>query len=235
MHVLLTRPQAEAERSAKRLRAMKHEVSVVPLLETQSLIEPSQTLNVGHARSLVVTSIRALHVVGALPQWEVLARFPIFAVGPRTAELARSMGAGDVRCGGGDLTRLLRVIVDAAPEGEILYLAGQERTGDLPILLGGYGLSCRMIEVYRVVKRTQFTMDIGMVLRQRAAIDWSLVYSRRSAEALYHQARACGALKALGRIGALSAKAGAPFESVLPVWVADEPNENSLFELLKAR
>lgn len=176
MRVLVTRPETDAQRTARRLEALGHECLAVPLMELRPLpFEwPDATPDV-----IVVTSASA---IAALPDVEVAAlSTPVFAVGERTADAARTRGFFDVRGGGGDATALLATIAAALPaSARLLYLAGVDRKPVLEAGLTDRGYAVDVREVYEVVPVDTLPVPLAQAL-DRGAIDAALHYSRRSA------------------------------------------------------
>jgi uroporphyrinogen-III synthase len=114
-------------------------------------------------------------------------------VGQETAGLARACGFHDVRTGSGNAEALARLVErDLAPgDGDILYPAAQDRSGDLEHLLAARGFSVRVIEAYRAVPARRLDQAVADGLRL-GEIDGVLVYSRRTAETFRDLARSAG-------------------------------------------
>src|SRR5262249_47599985 len=130
MRLLVTRPQHDGERTAARLRARGHEVTLAPLLYIDAVdVElPREPLS-----AVVITSATAARPIARHPRRETLPALPAFTVGRHTAEAARAAGFREVECADGDtddLAALLRARFNeqSAP---LLYLAGEDRAGDL--------------------------------------------------------------------------------------------------------
>ena len=84
MRVVVTRPQADGERTAAALEALGHEVLVAPLMR----IEPIAADLAGTWSAIVITSANALQAAPAT----IDKTLPVFAVGDRSAEAARRAG-----------------------------------------------------------------------------------------------------------------------------------------------
>ena len=108
MRLLVTRPQHDGERTAARLRARGHEVTLAPLLRIDAVdVElPSEPLS-----AVVMTSANAARAIARHPRRDALTALPAFTVGRHTAEAARAAGFRAVECADGDtddLAALLR-------------------------------------------------------------------------------------------------------------------------------
>ena len=130
MRLLVTRPQADGERTAARLRARGHEVMLAPLLRIDAVdFEfPREPLS-----AVVMTSANAARAIARHPRRDALTALTAFTVGRHTAEAARAAGFRAAECVAGDtddLAALLRARFNeqSAP---LLYLAGEDRAGDL--------------------------------------------------------------------------------------------------------
>src|SRR5262249_11037217 len=95
MRLLVTRPQGDGERTAARLRARGHTVTLAPLLRVEAVdFElPREPLS-----AVVMTSANAARAVAGHPRREALVALPAFTVGRHTAEAARAAGFRDVAC-----------------------------------------------------------------------------------------------------------------------------------------
>src|SRR4029077_7035680 len=106
MRVVVTRPQADSERSATALRARGHSVLVAPLMR----VEPVTADLSGGWGGGIITSAHAPSAIAANPACKVLRELPLFAVGQRSADTARQAGFSDVISAGGDVRDLLQLI-----------------------------------------------------------------------------------------------------------------------------
>jgi uroporphyrinogen-III synthase len=177
MRLLLTRPPHDGERTAARLRARGHEVTLAPLLRIDAVdVElPREPLS-----AVVMTSANAARAIARHPRRDALTALPAFTVGRHTAEAARAAGFREVECADGDtddLAALLRARFNehSAP---LLYLAGEDRAGDLATS----GVPLLTAVVYRAVKVERFVPEVAAALGQ-SALDGVLHFSRRSAQA----------------------------------------------------
>ncbi len=227
MRIAITRPQADAERTAAALRARGHEVMVAPLMR----VEPVAADLAGAWRAVVVTSANAPRVG---KDNKALKALPLFAVGHRSADAARDAGFTDVTSAGGDLRALVQLIAERRVPSPLLYLAGEDRAADLVAELAAHGITAELRVVYRAVTAPLPPALIAAL--QAGEIDAVLHYSRRSAENYVAGARGAGvvdvALKP--RHICLADTAAAPLVAAgaAAVAIARHPDEAALFELL---
>jgi uroporphyrinogen-III synthase len=244
VRLIVTRPQPEAERTAAALRRAGHAVEVAALLRIESL--PVPELRGGPWSALVVTSANALRALDLHPRraelLEQLLGLRVFAIGRRTAAAARAAGFSDAEAAGRnvqELTQRLRAWAQAEPLGRdpLLYLAGEDRSGDLPGALGAAGQSVTTVVVYRAIKADRFPHAIAAALAA-GQIEGVLHFSRRSAEAYMDCARAGGILaQALAVVHfCLSAAIAEPLSvaGAKRTRIAARPEEAALLELVEA-
>jgi uroporphyrinogen-III synthase len=174
---LVTRPEPEGERTAASLRARGHEVALAPLLR----IEPIEfALPEKSWSAVVMTSANAARGVAAHAQRDLLTALDAFTVGRHTAEAARAAGFRAIYSADGDKDDLIDLL--RAHRGRelrpLLYLAGEERAGDLAV----GDVPIVTVVSYRAVKVERFARAIADTLAH-GALDGVLHFSRRSAEA----------------------------------------------------
>ena len=234
MRLLVTRPQPDGERTAALLRARGHDVLLAPLLR----IEPVAGADLGHGpwAGIVMTSANAAGAIAAHGRKAELMDLPVFAVGTRTAAVARDLGFSTIHTADGDVAALARLIAaKVTPRGNpLLYLAGEDRAGDLKGLLAAQGLAVRTIVAYRAVAASALPPQVRAALAQRR-LDGVLHFSKRSAEAFLAAAGVAGvAEQALrSRHFCLSAQVAAPLTAAgAEVAIAAAPNQDALLELL---
>ena len=193
MRLLVTRPEGDGESTAAALRGRGHEVLLAPMLRVEAVDfaladEPYQ--------AVVMTSAHAARALAGHRHGERLASLPAFTVGRHTADAARTAGFRYVQSADGDqrdLSALLRARFPhptpppQAGEGRegaapLLYLAGEERAGDLAGDLSASGIRAHTVVAYRAVKAERFPPEIDAALATRS-LDGVLHFSRRSAEA----------------------------------------------------
>jgi uroporphyrinogen-III synthase len=232
MRVVVTRPQADSERTAAALRARGHAVLIAPLLR----IEPVTTEFSGGWGGVIITSANAPAAIAGHAARDKLIKLPLFAVGERSADAARAAGFTNVTSAGGDVRNLVRLLAarraDAAAP--LLYLAGEDRAADLIAELVAHGVAAQMAIVYRAVAM-QFPSALTAALKA-GAVDAVLHFSRRSADNYVAGAAQAGiAEQAMAvRHFCLSTQISEPLEQTgaSHVAIAERPDEEALIALL---
>jgi len=228
MRIAITRPQVDGERSANILRGQGHDVLLAPLMR----VEPIEADVSGRWSAVVITSANA---PGVLTKSRDILALPLFAVGARSAEAARTAGFADVTSADGDVHDLVRLIAEQPrTDTPLLYLAGETRSADLVGDLTRRGIKAEMRIVYRAVT-APFPPALVDALRAKT-LDAVLHYSMRSAENFIAGARTAGiAHEAFAvRHLCLSAQVAAPLQAAgaANVAAAKRPDEAALVELL---
>jgi uroporphyrinogen-III synthase len=232
VRLLVTRPEPDGARTGSALRARGHAVLLAPLLRVEAVDAAIADVPYG---GVVMTSANAARAIASHSRHAALAALPVFAVGRRSAEAARAAGFRDVRCADGDRDDLVALIREEyrAPSGQLLYLAGEDRAGELE--LAGSGVEVVTAVVYRAVTAEKFPDAVTAALAP-GALDGVLHFSRRSAEAYLACARRASLLApALAPVQyCLSAAVAAPLAAAgaAAVRIAPRPDEAALLELV---
>lgn len=236
MRLLVTRPQPDAERTAAALRRRGHDVVTAPLLR----IEPLADAAIGDRQwaAILVTSANAAAAIAMHERKTALLNVPVFAVGDRSAAAMRAAAFPEVVSAGGAVADLTRLVAERLkPNAALLYLAGEERSGDLAGDLQARGFAVHVAIVYRAVMAATLPQDAVDALA--AGLDGVLHLSSRSAEAYVSGARATGVLsQALAATQfCLSDQIAAPLRRVgaATIRIAPRPNEAALIELICGR
>ena len=233
MRLLVTRPEDDAVRTAAALRAGGHSVLVAPLLRIEAL---SAELR-GPWAAALITSANAARAVSVHRRGGDILRLPVFAVGDRSAEAARAAGFTDVISADGAVADLARLVAGrCAPGGApLIYLAGEDRAGDLAGDLAAHGIDVRVVAVYRARPAEVLPGDAARALAA-GEIDAVLHYSRRSAATLLRLADEAQVLNAVLSLAhyCLSAEVAAPLRErgAGQVEVAASPRETALIDLV---
>ena len=235
MHILVTRPIAQALKTRERLEAFGHEVSLAPMLE---IVFPAcPELDAQAFQAITVTSSNALEGLVQRPDRDLLCALPLYAVGDRTAQRAERMGWHRVRSASGavdDLTSLLQSEFSPGAD-RILYACGVDRTGDLDTKLIAAGFDVTIAEVYHARAVGDLQPTIAEALRQRV-FDAIFVYSARTASVLLDAVHEADLLEAARDtvICAFSEAVAAPFRSLgfENIVVSSQPSERILFKEL---
>ena len=230
MQLLVTRPEPDGARTAALLRARGHEVMLAPLLRIE-LLEfelPDKAWS-----AVVMTSANAARAVAHHSRREMLTALDVFTVGRHTAEAARAAGFRTVHCAAGDkddLADLLRACI-GEPSAPLLYLAGEERAGDLAVA----GPPIATVVAYRALKAERFAPAVAAALGQ-GALDGVLHFSARTAQAYLD----CAARERLGERAlapvhfCLSRQVAQPLSAAgaAAIRIAPHPDEAAMIELI---
>jgi uroporphyrinogen-III synthase len=237
MRLLVTRPQPDAERTVAVLTSRGHQVAHAALLRVELVADAA--LGRGPWSGVVLTSPNAPRALEAHPRGAALLGLPVFAVGRRTAAAARAAGFLDVTAAGGDVRELATCLRewarDDVPRDPLLYLAGEDRSGDLAGALAADGRIVHTVVVYRAVKTDKFPPAVAAALAA-GQIDGVLHFSRRSAEAYLDCGRAAALLDQALAVThyCLSAQIAEPLTAAgaRAIRIAARPQEAALLELI---
>jgi uroporphyrinogen-III synthase len=235
VRLLLTRPEPDAQRTAVALRAQGHAVVIAPLLRIEAMTDVA--IGAGPWAAILVTSANAGPAVAFHAGATQLRALPVFAVGQRSAQTMTAAGFADVNHAGGDVDDLATfVAAHMKPAAPLLYLAGEDRSGDLAGELRAHGFTVETVMIYRAVAADDLPRAAADVLA--SGLDGVLHFSRRSAEAYVNAARAAGLLaRALEPTHyCLSAQVAEPLAraGAAVVRVAPRPAEAALIALIAA-
>ncbi|HEV3161014.1 MAG TPA: uroporphyrinogen-III synthase [Xanthobacteraceae bacterium] len=233
MRILVTRPQPGAAQTAAALQARGHEPIVAPLfqIEILSKVDPKAA----QWAAILITSANALPGILRSAGRSAWRGVPIFAVGDRTAQAAREAGFTNVTSAAGNVNDLIGVVAaQLKPPARLLYLGGEERTGDLAGALQARNFAVDTVVVYRFL--------IAPILPEPAAaalasdIEGALHFSRRGAEAFLNAARNSRLLEAALTKPVhfcMSEQVAAPLRQAgaMHIQIAARPNEDALVEL----
>jgi uroporphyrinogen-III synthase len=230
--LLVTRPDSDGERTAASLRARGCDVVLAPLLR----IEPVDAdFGEGPWGAVVVTSANAIRAIARHPRLPQLTGMPVFAVGRRTAEAARAAGFMQVISADGDKDDLATLVAERHRSGAaLLYLAGEDRAGDLAADLLTAGFEARTQVVYRAAAVSELPAAARQALEE-GRIDGVLHFSQRSAAIYVDRTKAAGLLdKALKAAHyCLSRAVAAPLVTAgaNDIRIAPRPEEAALIDL----
>jgi uroporphyrinogen-III synthase len=223
--VWVTRARPGAEATASRLRELKLEAVVEPLLEVQPT--PDAAIDLADVSAIAFTSANA---VAAFAERSPERAIRVFAVGDATAAAARAQRFANVLSARGDVAALASALATRRRElrGEVLYPAAAEPAQDLAGALEAVGLKVRQVTLYQTVI---LAPSEGLVARL-PQIDGVLVHSAKAAKALAtflktHPAPGLTAFCLSRQIARSLARTG-----LAGVISADSPNEAALLALL---
>jgi uroporphyrinogen-III synthase len=236
VRLLITRPESDAERTAAALRQRGHVVVTAPLLRVEAILDaPIDRDDWG---AILITSANAAAALALHERKSALRDVPVFAVGDRSADAMRAAGFANVVSAGGAVADLMRLVAERLqPPAPLLYLAGEDRAGDVAGVLTAKGFTVKTVVLYRAVTAATLPQQAADALA--AGLDGVLHFSRRSAAAYVEGARAVGLLAcALEPTQfCLSEPIAAPLRQAgaARTVVAARPNEAALIELICAR
>ena len=224
MHILLTRPEADAERSAEQLSALGHTCVIAPLFEIAATqAEPPA----GNFTALLATSAHAFEA-----RLKGLTHLPLYVVGERTADAAQKKGFHVVGVAA-DGERLATKIGTGAEH--FLYMAGRERRPELEALLTKAGHRVTPWIVYETRSVSRFP-DIARDTLQSGQMDAVLHFSTRSAALYRDLARGAGLEECALHPAqiAISPRAAQELAGAPRISIAPTPDLAGLISALKA-
>lgn len=232
MHVVVTRPAADAEPLKSHIEALGWQVTLAPLIDIMPNVIPGDVLR--DATSLIATSRNAL-----TPALRSVIDLPLFAVGPGTGAVARDIGFTKVVEGPGTGSELVPILVSRRTElGECpVYLRGDVVAFDVEGALGKAGIKVKAANAYRSVAAE--TLDpVVIKALQNGDIDAVTLMSPRTAKTW---ARLVGALSPPVQLSGVThlclsdrvvEALGQP-EKTFKVLVASQPNLEAMIALVK--
>lgn len=230
MRLLLTRPEPGAARTARRLREAGHSVICDPMLRIEAKEAPRPAGSFDAIAFTSANGVACFH--GDVPD------LPVFAVGARTAQAARTHGFARVTACEGDARALAaRLSADLPRSARILHPAGEDRAVDLAALVADAGLEIVTWEVYRARPAEALSAETRAALAQDR-LDGVLHLSPRTAGALLACVTAAGLMEPFARLRhfCLSpAVAAVLARADVAASVAPVPEENALLALIEER
>jgi uroporphyrinogen-III synthase len=233
VRILITRSQPNAAKTAAALRERGHEPIVAPLFEMELLADVDP--KTGPWDAIVLTSANGLWGIVSFAHDKKWHGLPVFAVGDVTAKAARDMRFADVTSAGGNANDLADLVAARLqPPARLLYLAGEERAGDLAETLRSKNFAVDLVVVYRFL--TAQCLPQPAVAALAGVIDAVLHFSRASAEGFLNAARGSNLLEAALTKPVhfcLSEQVAAPLRKARAarIQVAARPTQDALLEL----
>ncbi|MBO0717003.1 MAG: uroporphyrinogen-III synthase [Rhizobiales bacterium] len=233
MRILVTRSQPSAAQTAAHLRARGHEPIIAPLFEMELLADVDP--KTGPWDAILLTSANGLWGIVSFAHDKKWHGIPVFAVGDVTAKAARDMRFADVTSAGGNVNDLVNLVAARLqPPARLLYLAGEDRAGDLAGALRAKNFEVDLVVVYRFLTAQLLPEPAATALR--GEIDAVLHFSRASAEDFLRAARSSNLIEpALTKPVhfCLSEQVAAPLREAgaARIQVAARPTQDALLEL----
>ena len=243
--VLVTRPEPGCGCTAARVAAIGFEPVSLPVTEAEFDPLPLRRALGGNWGALALTSANAVRALEQVPEaiaaWHDL---PVFAVGERTAGLAREAGFTQVEAGGSAGTSLAGAIAAAVARGRpclsaeapLLYCAGAKRAGGFEQALHHAAVPFSVAECYamRALPYAAGTLA-GMISEPFEA---ALYYSRETALCFFRLLAGTGLMDRfrVHRIVCLSEKVvtGLPAHLRHDAVTPDRPTEEAILAFLAA-
>jgi uroporphyrinogen-III synthase len=233
VRILVTRSQPQAAQTAADLRARGHEPIIAPLFEMERLADVDP--KTGPWDAILLTSANGLWGIVSFAHDKKWHGIPVFAVGDVTAKAAREMRFADVTSAGGNVNDLVNLVATRLqPPARLLYLAGEERAGDLAGALRAKNFEVDLVVVYRFLTVQCLPEPAAAALA--GEIDAVLHFSRAGAEDFLKAARGSNLLEAALTKPVhfcLSEQVAAPLRQAgaARIQVAAQPTQDALLEL----
>lgn len=179
MRLLLTRAQPDADTFAARLADAGIESVIAPVFEIRPTTNVPPDLD--GVAGLLFTSANGVRALADLTE---VRNIPAYAVGDATARAAEDAGYSTVTSAGGDVVDLASMVRRVADprNGALFHGAGQERAGDLRVLLGQYGFTVRRETIYRAAI-VDVLPEAARTSLRAGVLDGVIFFSPRTAEA----------------------------------------------------
>lgn len=228
MRVLVTRPEDDARALVATLAERGIDSIVAPLLTIRPL---AVDLDLDGVQAVLVTSANGARALGRLARGHDV---PVLAVGPVSAQAAKSEGFADVRAAGGDVAALADLARNLDPgAGTLVHVAGRDTAGGLAGRLERLGFTVRRAVAYEALTASELPASAKSAL-EAGRIDAVLLFSPRTAATFVRLARSAGV--ELGRVDAVCLSAAvADAARALPwraIRVALRPDTQALLDLL---
>lgn len=181
MHVLITRPEADAEALKSRIEELGCRATLAPLVAIVPNAIPLSAI--AGATALVTTSRNALKALAGSPALGLAKSLPLYVVGPGTAAMAREIGFTDVIEGAGTSADLAATLSaqGRSDGGTFAYLRGDVLAFDLEAALKRAEVNVVSVAAYRSVAAETLAPSVAAALA-RGEIDAVMLMSPRTAE-----------------------------------------------------
>ncbi len=186
MRVVVTRPLASGQKTAKLLRALGHQPVLLPLTQPVHFTQMAKEALSKQPAALAVTSAQAIRV---LTEGDTLTAqsldTPLFAVGEASAQAGRDAGFRNVIAGKSDGVALAQLIVETLPpDKSLLYLAGKPREAGFEDRLSSLNMPFETAEIYEMQAIDWHQAQLQNLLAD-APIDAVLLYSAEAARRFF--------------------------------------------------
>lgn len=193
--ILLTRPQAQAEKTCAVLQGDGFTVLSAPMLRIETL--PYDLPDLSAYDGLIFTSVnavRAFSARGDVPENAVT--MPLYCVGEKTADALCDAGCKTIADISGNIELLEKAMIGKA--GRYLHLCGVDVVRAMDV----QGVTVDKLPVYKAHKMPELSPEVAEKLTQQA-VDVILFYSARTGQAFAEAVAAAGCTSALSATKAL--------------------------------
>ena len=231
MTILLTRPAAQSLRFAGDLKQALPAVPIIisPLMVPDYLNPPIPSVDF---TAIILVSDAAVQAARRISAAGVTLPTLAFCVGNRTATAARSLGF-QTRSAQGNAADLIAMIIAHHPRGPLLFLRGQDSSGDIAESLLSAGIETISIVGYHQKAQNLTAQAVALLQASHPVI--VPVFSTRSARLLLAETARISA-KAPLWIAALSPAIAAVIdpESVAGLGTSDHPDSAAMILVVRA-
>lgn len=231
--VLITRPLDESAAFAAQLAAVGIDSLSAPALVVEDLdvVLPDLT----GFDALLVTSARALRLFAAQTADR---HWPVFAVGPETAQAARALGFASVQQSAGDSAALVSLVQQRLPKGRaLLHPRGAAVAGEPAGLLTAAGWPVTSVVLYRTQEAAALPAAACDALRS-GQLDAVTFFSGRSAEAFGTLVAKAGLQSSTARLDALCLSQAVATAAAALTWrrifITKAPNRDAMVECCRS-
>ena len=186
--VLVTRPAAEAEETAAKLRARGFAPFVEPMLEI--VPRPGPMLELAGVQAILVTSGNGARL---LAERTPVRDRPVFAVGDTTQATLAALGFTRVRSAGADAEALAELVKRSCnpAAGALVHARGAAIQVDPALPLTAAGFAIWPVVLYDACPVSAFSPALERTMRERQ-LRYALFFSSRTAEAFVRLAGVAG-------------------------------------------
>jgi uroporphyrinogen-III synthase len=224
LRLIITRPEEDALPLQRKLEAMGHSAVSLPLVEIVPYTDVS--IPAKHYQALCITSANGLR---GIPLPDHLKQITMYTLGPQSAAQATKAGFSNLKTGGGNVYGLAEFIASNLnlENGPLLYLSGEETSGDLEGQLRARGFEVDRIKLYDAKPTAP---DLRLHIADADAV---MLYSPRTA-LLWHTLTQVQGLDVSHLLHlCLSANVAAKLPVNFTIKISAAANENGMLGLLE--
>lgn len=236
VHILVTRPRLQADKTAGSLIKLGHKVCREPLLKIETIQSQLPEVNID---GIILTSSNALPALDKTLTLEQRREVPVLVTGDATARAARDLGFTNTQHVAGsalDLVGKAREWMaqnNLDPTAHLLYPSAETLAHDIDELLSKIAILSHRWIVYRSVPSSRLSASTLNAFHN-GEIDAVLLYSKRTAhtfvQLMRHHELSMSGLRAF--VLSPEILESLPEELRNHAQCADQPNENALLSLI---